>query len=100
MAAVVTLMISAPLAFLFSVGGVNPSGTTKATNAELNVPVTCGGIMVNPGDIIFGDGVVVIPQGREDEVLEKAEAKYEHEKEILQQLKAGKSTMEIYDFPR
>lgn len=55
---------------------------------------------MNPGDIIFGDGdgVVVIPQAEEDEVFKKAEAKYEHEKEIVQALKAGKSTMEIYGF--
>ena len=29
-----------------------------------NVPIECGGVTVNPGDIVFGDadGVVIIPQ--------------------------------------
>lgn len=80
--------------------GVNPSGTTKAAAAVLNVPVSCGGIIVNPGDLVFGDGdgVVVIPQEDEDNVLRAAEAKYEHEKDIIKELQAGKRTMEIYGF--
>lgn len=80
--------------------GVNPSGTTKATDAVFNVPVSCGGINVNPGDLVFGDGdgVIVIPREDEDNVLRAAEAKYEHEKEIIEELKAGKSTLDIYGF--
>jgi regulator of RNase E activity RraA len=38
---------------------------------ELNVPVNCGGRLVRPGDIIFGDreGVIVIPVERLDDVI-------------------------------
>jgi regulator of RNase E activity RraA len=38
-------------------------------------PVACGGVPVNQGDLVFcdGDGVVVIPQARIDEVLAAAE---------------------------
>ena len=38
-------------------------------------PIFCGGIAVHPGDLIFGDGdgVVVIPVDRIDEVLSHAE---------------------------
>lgn len=38
-------------------------------------PITCGGVTVTPGDLIFGDGdgIVVIPQDRIDEVLTAAE---------------------------
>jgi len=39
------------------------------------VPVSVGGIRVEPGDLLLGDGdgVVVVPAARADEVLETAE---------------------------
>ena len=79
-----------------------PSGTVKASLAKINVPVVCGGVRVNPGDLIVGDcdGVVVIPQECEDEVIEKACAKFDKEKKIVEELKAGKTTLEIYGFDR
>ena len=32
---------------------------------EINYPIACGGVVVNPGDVIVGDlnGVVVVPRG-------------------------------------
>ena len=82
--------------------GFNPSGTVKASLGQINVPVTCGGIEVRPGDLILGDcdGVVVVPQAQEDEVFAKAEAKFEKETHIVEQLLAGKTTLEIYGFDR
>lgn len=80
--------------------GSNPSGTTKNTDAILNMPITVGGVLVKPGDIIIGDcdGVVVIPQEDEDYVIEKALLKYKKEQEIKKLLLKGKSTLEIYNF--
>ena len=42
---------------------------------SVNEPITCGGITVHPGDLIFGDGdgVVVIPQYHIMDVLKAAE---------------------------
>lgn len=39
------------------------------------MPVTCGGIEVNPGDIIVGDidGVVVVPRASAEAVLTMAQ---------------------------
>ena len=80
----------------------NPSGTVRESLAILNTPIHCGGIQVNPDDIIFGDcdGVVVIPKEYEDKVFEDAIKKFEHELEIIELLKSGKSTLEIYGFDK
>ncbi len=82
--------------------GFNPSGTVKESLAKFNVDISCGGITVHPGDIIFGDcdGVVVIPKEDEDYVFSKALDKYNKEQEILTLLKQGKSTLEIYGFDK
>lgn len=84
------------------VRGMNPSGTVKASAGKINVPVQCGGITVHPGDMIIGDcdGVVVVPREKEDEVFAKAKSKFEKEEQIVELLKAGKTTLEIYGFDR
>ncbi|MGJ7919775.1 RraA family protein [Neobacillus sp. LXY-4] len=54
--------------------GTTVAASGKAGVGEINVPISCGGQAVNPGDIIVGDadGVVVIPQAIEQEVYTKA----------------------------
>lgn len=54
--------------------GTTVAACGKAGMGEINVPISCGGASISPGDLIVGDadGVVVIPQAIEDEVLEKA----------------------------
>jgi 4-hydroxy-4-methyl-2-oxoglutarate aldolase len=50
-----------------------PGGPHKDVPGSVNVPVTIGGILVNPGDIIVGDddGVVVVPRDEAAEILER-----------------------------
>lgn len=50
-------------------------------SGEIQVPITCGGAIVNPGDIVFGDadGVVVLPSEGYAEALNKAEKSVENE---------------------
>ena len=80
----------------------NPRGTVKESLGSVNVPIVCGSVSVKPGDIIFGDcdGVVVVPQEREDEVFAKALKKYDYEIEVREKLLSGMSTMEVYGFDK
>lgn len=54
--------------------GITPNGPLKEGGGEINFPVMCGGIVVNPGDIIVGDsdGVVAINPADAPDVLKKA----------------------------
>jgi len=54
--------------------GTTPGGPYKEGPGEINVPVSCGGISVNPGDIIVGDpdGIIVIPRKDAARILEDA----------------------------
>lgn len=64
-----------------------------------DVPVMCGDVLVNPGDLMFADfdGVVVIPQLIENEVIEKAKGKVDAENMSRAELLDGKSLREVYD---
>jgi regulator of RNase E activity RraA len=56
-----------------------------------DVPVSCCGAVVHPGDIVFGDadGVVVIPPDGYMDLLVKAEASVEREVELRKHFRAG-----------
>lgn len=56
--------------------GVSPGTSVNHYRfAGMNIPVVCGGVTVNPGDIVAGDedGVVVVPKEKAAEVLKKAQ---------------------------
>lgn len=80
--------------------GFNPNGTVKETVGQTNIPIICGGISVRTGDLVIGnrDGVVVIAQEQVEAVLERAEAIAQKEVRVLEELKQGKTTAEIYQF--
>lgn len=53
--------------------GVTPIGPLHRGPGEINHPIAAGGVVVQPGDIVVGDlnGVVVVPRGSADDVLER-----------------------------
>jgi len=65
--------------------------TTKyrGMGGEFNVPVSCGGVAVNPGDAILADdnGIVVIPRAQLDETLSGSLAWFQAEQAFLEQLR-------------
>ncbi|WP_400164556.1 RraA family protein [Brevibacillus sp. TJ4] len=54
--------------------GTTVAASGKAGWGQTNVPISCGGVAVRPGDLIVGDadGVTVVAQEREQEILQKA----------------------------
>ena len=61
--------------------GFMPLAPTKTKEGEVNMPVSCGGIKVNPGDLVMGDcdGVCVIPREHVPAVLEAAIKRRDYE---------------------
>jgi 4-hydroxy-4-methyl-2-oxoglutarate aldolase len=72
--------------------GFAPNGPIGARDSQVNVPVSVGGQIVHPGDIIVGDenGVVVIPQQYAEQVLEASRAILKHEEAAMADIAAGK----------
>lgn len=62
-----------------------------------NVRVSCGGVSVNPGDIVVGndDGVIVVPKESMEKVLEYAEAAEKKEVDETRDLKKGMPLSEV-----
>ncbi len=61
--------------------GVNHRGPYKDGPGEINVPVSVGGMMVNPGDIVVGDqdGLMAFSPDEAELLIEKARAHLETE---------------------
>ena len=64
-----------------------------------DVPVQCGDVVVESGQIIFADydGIVVIPREVEETVIQRAIEKVEGENKTRLELQAGKTLREVYD---
>ena len=57
--------------------GVIPKPGGKSATAPLNLPVICGGVTVQAGDVVVADedGVAVVPAARAEQVLADAQAR-------------------------
>ena len=65
----------------------------------MNVPITCGGIAVNPGDLIVADddGVAVVPLSLAEEVKQKCQARIAEKMNWKQKTQEGVSTAELWE---
>jgi RraA family protein len=71
--------------------GTTPIGPLHRGPGEINYPICCGGVVVNPGDVIVGDamGVVVIPQGIAEELLGRLQAHLAANESYFESVKRG-----------
>ena len=64
-----------------------------------DVPVTCGEVLVRPGELVFADfdGVVVVPREAEEEALRLAAEKAGKESASRKAILEGRSLRDVYD---
>jgi len=64
----------------------------------INVPVTCGGVVVNPGDVVVGDcdGIVIVPRDDAPRVADLADEHLEGELVRLKQIEDGATVTEVF----
>ena len=76
---------------------LDSAGRVLATGVQ--VPVTCGGVRVEPGDFILADyeGVVVIPSAIREQVRARCLEKLEGENRVRDELASGRSPREVFD---
>jgi 3-hexulose-6-phosphate synthase/6-phospho-3-hexuloisomerase len=78
---------------------ISPTAGEPKGLGELNVPVKCGGLEVEPGDYILADenGIVVIPKRRVLEITKKAVYIREKEDRVKKEIDDGKSLGQILE---
>lgn len=77
---------------------VSAQGTVKETLGDVNRPLVCAGVLVEPGDAIVGDddGVVVVRRTEAGGVAEAATRREAKEAETRKRLAAGELGLDIY----
>lgn len=80
--------------------GIRPLDSKgRAIVQAYDVPVRCGEVLVNCGDIVYADfdGIVVVPKAVELDVFQKAKEKVNKENLSRNELLNGKSLREVYN---
>ena len=75
----------------------HPQGPLKGSPGSINVPVSCAGVTVNPGDIVVGDGdgLSVVPADEAEAVLERSREKVAAEADLRERVEDGEYLYEI-----
>ena len=68
--------------------GLTPVGPTKLGPGQINQSLSCGGVIVNPGDVILADedGVVVVPQAELEAVIGRSHERVAKEQAWLERI--------------
>ena len=82
---------------VYSVGS-NPNGPTKRVPGRINGPISCGGVAVNPGDLVVGDGdgVVVVERETVASLLAPAAQKVTDERLRIEEITSGRNIRPVW----
>lgn len=77
--------------------GTHPQGPLKQDPGSINVTISCGGVTVDPGDIVVGDddGLTVVPKDSAEEVLERSQEKIAAEDSTRREVEQGDYLFEL-----
>jgi 4-hydroxy-4-methyl-2-oxoglutarate aldolase len=80
--------------------GRSVKGALKGALGLVNHPISCGGVLVHPGDLIVGDGdgVCVVPRANAADVLNKALAREAQEEVSRGTFASGKTLWQLAGF--
>jgi 4-hydroxy-4-methyl-2-oxoglutarate aldolase len=80
---------------------LSPAGPHKGWGGAIDGPISCGNVVVSPGDIILGDddGVTVVPLARADVVLEASKKRLAYEEGILAKLARDEDVGAMFPSP-
>lgn len=78
---------------------VTPRGPSGREEEERNVPVTVGGVSIDPGDVLVGDesGVVAIDRNAAEEVASAAETVARTERDVERFIDEGRSLERAFE---
>ena len=84
---------------LFAAGCKPVDSKGRGRVVAFNEPVRCGGVAVNPGDLVFGDldGIVVVPAAMVEAVVRTATEKVSRENHSRDELRRGAFLRTVYD---
>jgi 4-hydroxy-4-methyl-2-oxoglutarate aldolase len=77
---------------------VSCQGPAKANPGSVNVPITIGGVIINPGDVLCADddGVVAVPRDEAEWALDRSLARLDAEAATRDRLTAGELSVDFY----
>lgn len=78
---------------------ISAQGTIKETLGSVNLPLVCGGQLVNPGDVVVADddGVVIVRRADVAQVVEASRARADLEEQKALRLARGELGLDIYN---
>jgi regulator of RNase E activity RraA len=82
----------------YCVGAAVPPNYAGHHAADIDVAISCGGVAVYPGDIVFGDSeaVIVVPRHLAENLAAEGAAMEHRERFLITEIESGRSIVGVY----